>query len=48
MLNNGGGCGNDLVIDDIEFKTCGDNVVVTDESGNTSATICNSETPYAT
>ena len=49
MLNNGGGgCGNDLVIDDIEFKTCGDNVVVTDELDNTSLTICNSETPYAT
>ena len=49
MLNNGGGgCGNDLVIDDIEFKSCGDSVIVKDELGNSSATICESETPYST
>ncbi|WP_111683361.1 gliding motility-associated C-terminal domain-containing protein [Winogradskyella tangerina] len=49
MLNNGqGGCGNDLAIDDIEFKSCGDSVIVVDESNNTSVTICEDETPYTT
>lgn len=47
MLNNGaGGCGNDLAIDDIEFKSCGDSVIVTDENNNTSVTACNNETPF--
>ena len=47
MLNNGqGGCGNDLAIDDIEFKSCGDTVIVTDEANNTSVTICEDETPF--
>ncbi len=36
MLNNGaGGCGNDLAIDDIVFKTCGDSITLTDEQDNT-------------
>lgn len=49
MINNGqGGCGNDLAIDDIEFKSCGDTVIVTDESNNGSVTICENETPYST
>ncbi|WP_431157244.1 gliding motility-associated C-terminal domain-containing protein [Winogradskyella poriferorum] len=49
MINNGiGGCGNDLAIDDIEFKTCGDTVVVNDEFNNTSASICENEVPYST
>ena len=49
MLNNGaGGCGNDLAIDDIEFKTCGDNVFVSDELGNSIVSICENEMPYAT
>lgn len=49
MLNNGaGGCGNDLAIDDIEFKTCGDNVFVSDELGNSIVSICENEIPYAT
>ena len=48
MINNGdGGCGNDLAIDDIELKTCGDIVVVTDEVDNTSADICNNDTPFS-
>ena len=48
MLNNGqGGCGNDLAIDDIEFKSCGDNVVVTDDNNNTFVTVCENETPYS-
>jgi len=49
MLNNGaGGCGNDLAIDDIEFKSCGDTVSVTDENNNTSVSVCESETPFST
>ncbi|WP_179009276.1 gliding motility-associated C-terminal domain-containing protein [Winogradskyella forsetii] len=49
MINNGqGGCGNDLAIDDIEFKTCGDTVIVTDDIDNTVVTICESDTPYST
>lgn len=33
MINNApGGCGNDLAIDDIEFKSCGDFVVIEDEN----------------
>ena len=49
MLNNGaGGCGNDLAIDDIEFKSCGDTVIVRDQNNNTTVSICESETPYST
>lgn len=49
MLNNGvGGCGNDLAIDDIEFKSCGDTVIVRDENNEASISICESETPYST
>lgn len=34
MLNNGiGGCGNDLAIDDIVFKSCGDNIELQNTSG---------------
>ena len=33
MRNNGvGGCGNDLAIDDIMFRTCGDSVIIEDET----------------
>ena len=47
MINNGlGGCGNDLAIDDIEFKSCGDTVLVSDSSNNNSATLCSSEAPF--
>lgn len=36
MKNNGnGGCGNDLAIDDIVFKSCGDAVVIGDSTGGT-------------
>ena len=49
MINNGqGGCGNDLAIDDIEFKSCGDLISVTDSFGNSNITLCSSETPLAT
>ena len=43
MINNGvGGCGNDLAIDDIQFRTCGDDTDITDASGATSSTFCTS------
>lgn len=46
MINNGnGGCGNDLAIDDIVFKSCGDFIDVTDQSGETSFYLCDYETP---
>lgn len=49
MINNGiGGCGNDLAIDDIVFKTCGDFISIEDNSNNTNVSICFSETPYTT
>jgi gliding motility-associated-like protein len=35
MINNGqGGCGNDLAIDDIVFKSCGDAIDITDPSNS--------------
>ncbi len=49
MKNNGaGGCGNDVAIDDIVFKTCGDFVSVSDGVGNASISICSSQIPYTT
>jgi gliding motility-associated-like protein len=48
MINNGvGGCGNDLAIDDIVFKSCGDLIEVEDSTSNNSITLCSSQTPYA-
>lgn len=48
MINNGvGGCGNDLAIDDIVFKSCGDLIAVEDSNNNTSVTVCSSDTPYS-
>jgi gliding motility-associated-like protein len=47
MINNGaGGCGNDLAIDDIVFKSCGDNATTVDAANNTSMALCSSQTPY--
>ena len=47
MINNGlGGCGNDLAIDDIEFKACGDTVVVNDASNATAFSLCSSQAPF--
>ena len=47
MINNGaGGCGNDLAIDDIEFKSCGDVTTVTDAANNSSVNICSALTPF--
>ncbi len=49
MINNGvGGCGNDIAIDDIVFKSCGDTIIVEDTSNSDSVTICSSQTPYTT
>ncbi len=51
MINNGivtVNCGNDLAIDDIEFKTCGDLTTAEDATNNTSISICSNQTPYAT
>ena len=49
MKNNGtGGCGNDLAIDDIVFKSCGDNITIADSSINNNISICSSQTPYTT
>lgn len=47
MKNNGaGGCGNDLAIDDIVFKTCGDNVTVENTINESDVFICETQTPY--
>ena len=49
MINNGqGGCGNDLAIDDIEFKSCGDAITIEDASNNGSVSLCSGETPFST
>jgi len=49
IINNSiGGCGNDLAIDDIEFKTCGDTITVTDILNNNAVSLCSGETPFAT
>lgn len=48
MRNNGpGGCGNDLALDDIVFKSCGDSTVVEDELTATEISICEDEVPYS-
>ncbi|GAA4280417.1 T9SS type B sorting domain-containing protein [Gaetbulibacter aestuarii] len=48
MRNNGpGGCGNDLALDDIVFKSCGDRTVVEDEQTATEISICEDEVPYS-
>lgn len=49
MRNNGvGGCGNDLAIDDIMFRTCGDAVVITDSANNMkNARVYKDELPYS-
>ena len=44
MLNNGiGGCGNDLAIDDIVFKSCGDLISLTDHFGENILAQCEDE-----
>jgi gliding motility-associated-like protein len=49
MLNNsGGGCGNDLAIDDIVFRSCGDLITLTDTSGDMSIYQCEEDGPVST
>lgn len=49
MLNNGiGGCGNDLAIDDIVFKTCGDTVIIEDDFNENYVAVCESNLPFST
>ncbi len=49
MINNGvGGCGNDLAIDDIVFRTCGDNITVVDNTNNVSLAFCEEDVPITT
>ena len=44
MLNNGdGGCGNDLAIDDIVFKSCGDLTEIFDDESSAGLMVCNNE-----
>ncbi|WP_167342093.1 T9SS type B sorting domain-containing protein [Nonlabens sp. SY33080] len=41
LINEGaGGCGNDLAIDDIVFRTCGDTTQIIDAANNTVVTKC--------
>jgi gliding motility-associated-like protein len=48
MINNGvGGCGNDLAIDDIVFKSCGDVISISDQVNNSNLTICSTNTPFS-
>ncbi|RED44577.1 gliding motility-associated-like protein [Winogradskyella eximia] len=48
MINNAsGGCGNDLAIDDIVFKSCGDSIDINDGTSNSSITLCSTQTPYS-
>ena len=46
MINNSpGGCGNDLAIDDIVFRTCGDLVEITDLMNETEISVCEADAP---
>ena len=48
MINNApGGCGNDLAIDDIVFKSCGDSIDINDGSSNNSVTLCSTQAPFS-
>jgi gliding motility-associated-like protein len=48
MINNSsGGCGNDVAIDDLEFKSCGDLIAVSDSNGSNGIDICSSQAPIA-
>lgn len=49
IKNNGiGGCGNDLALDDIVFKPCGDAVVITDELDNQTISVDKNKLPFST
>ncbi|QBA65111.1 hypothetical protein [Muriicola soli] len=46
MINNGsGGCGNDLAIDDIAFRSCGDLVTISDTQNRNSIYQCDVDGP---
>lgn len=48
MINNSsGGCGNDLAIDDIVFKSCGDSINVEDSGNGNMVSLCSTQTPYS-
>ncbi len=48
IINNGaGGCGNDLAIDDIIFKSCGDLIATEDNGTGNSVEICSTQTPFS-
>lgn len=46
--NSNGGCGNDLAIDDIVFKSCGDQVSVANEQNETSIILCENQETVTT
>lgn len=49
IRNNGkGGCGNDLALDDIAFKPCGDNVVVVDKNNKKRVSVNKGYLPFST
>ncbi len=49
MINNGsGGCGNDLAIDDIVFRSCGDLITLSDTTNETSIYACEDDGPVST
>ena len=49
MINNGtGGCGNDLAIDDIIFKSCGDFISIFNEENEDSVARCENDEAYTT
>jgi len=49
MVNNGvGGYGNDLAIDDIEFKSCGDSIEIEDTIARNTVNLCSTQIPYTT
>jgi len=46
MINNGGGgCGNDLAIDDIVFRSCGDLITLSDTASESSIYACEDDGP---
>ncbi len=48
MINNGaGGCGNDLAIDDIVFKSCGDEILTQDQNSSQAVTRCSTQGPFS-
>ncbi len=49
MINNGsGGCGNDLAIDDIVFRSCGDLIPLSNNANETSIYACEDDGPVST